>query len=148
MTRTFVAYGLLLATGLFVACEAQKEEAPVPTMSINDLMVTVVTPATDTLWGIEDPQTNEEWQVYIDAANEIITASETIKIGGTGPEDNERAADPAWQAFADQLISAAQDARRAAENKDLDAMFAAGEVLYPPCEECHIQFHPGVESAE
>ena len=148
MTRTAVACGLLLAAGLLVGCEAQKEEAPVPTMSINDLMITVVTPATDTLWGIEDPQTDEEWQVYIDAANAIISAGETIKVGGTGPQDNERAADPAWQAFADQLISAAGDARRAAENKDLEAMYAAGEILYPPCEECHIQFHPGVEGAE
>ena len=68
MTRTTVACGLMLATGLLVGCQAQKEEAPVPTMSINDLMITVVTPATDTLWGIEDPQSDEEWQVYIDAA--------------------------------------------------------------------------------
>jgi len=148
MTRNIVTIGLLLAAVIYVGCNAQEEEVPVPTMSINDLMVTVVTPATDTLWGIEDPQTDDEWQVFIDAADVIIDAGKTIKVGGTGPEDNARAADPAWQAFADQLISAAEDARRAAANKDLDAMFTAGEVLYPPCEECHIQFHPGVEGAE
>jgi cytochrome c556 len=148
MTRTTVIIGLLLAAAIYVGCNAEESEAPAPTMSINDLMVTVVTPATDTLWGIEDPQTDEEWQVFIDAADTVIDAGRIIKVGGTGPDDNVWAADPAWQAFADQLISAAEDARRAAANKDLDGMFTAGEVLYPPCEECHIQFNPGVEGAE
>jgi cytochrome c556 len=109
-----------------------------------ELMVVTVTPATDTLWGIENPQSDEEWQVFIDAANAIIEAGRTMKLGGAGPRDNEWAADPAWQAFADQLIGAAEDARAAAENQDVEAMYTAGEVLYPPCEECHLQFNPGV----
>jgi cytochrome c556 len=120
-------------------------EEPVPTMSIMDLMVTVITPATDTLWGIEDPQTDEEWQVFIDAANVVIEAGKTVKAGGTGPNDNEWASDPAWDAFADVLIGAGMDALEAARKQDVDAMFDAGGVLYPPCEECHIQFNPGVQ---
>jgi len=133
---------------LQIGCQggaADDAQPPVPTMSVNDLMVTIVTPATDTLWGIEDPQTDEDWQVFIDAANVVIEAGETIKVGGTGPEDNERAADPDWDAFADRLIGAGVDARKAAEEKDIEAMYTAGEVLYPPCEECHLQFHPGVQ---
>jgi len=125
--------------------QAQEEEAPVPTMSVNDLMVAVVTPATDTLWGIEDPQTDEDWQVFIDAADVVIDAGKIIKVGGTGPNDTEWASNPEWQAFADRLIGAGVDARAAAENKDVEAMYTAGEVLYPPCEECHIAYHPGVQ---
>jgi hypothetical protein len=34
-----------------------------------DLMVSKVTPATDTFWGIDDPQTDADWQVFIDARN-------------------------------------------------------------------------------
>ena len=115
-------------------------------MSVNDLMVAVITPATNTLWGIEDPQSDEEWQVFIDAANTVIDAGRTIKVGGTGPNDNDWAANAEWQAFADRLIGAGVDARKAAGEKDLEAMWTAGEVLYPPCEECHIQFHPGVRN--
>ena len=63
-----------------------------------------------------------------------------------GPNDAGWAADPAWQAFSDALISAGRDARDAAVNKDVEAMYTAGEVLYPPCEECHLQFHPGVKA--
>ena len=119
-------------------------EVPAPTMSINDLMVTVVTPATNTLWGIEDPQSDAEWQVFIDAADTVINAGRTIKIGGTGPNDSTWASEDEWQSFADALINAGRVAREAAENRDLDAMFNAGDVLYPPCEECHNRFHPGV----
>jgi cytochrome c556 len=142
LTIASIAVFLLLAAAQNAISEA---EGPAPTMSIMELMTTVITPATDTLWGIEDPQTDEEWQVFIDAANVVIEASKTVKVGGTGPNDNEWASEPAWDAFADVLISAGEDALEAAKNQDVDAMFEAGGVLYPPCEECHIQFNPGVQ---
>lgn len=137
-----------IACLILVGCQGgttEDEGPPAPTMSINDLMTTVIAPATDTLWGIEDPQTDEDWQVFIDAANEVIDASEIMKIGGTGPDDKTWADDPEWDVFSDRLVGAGNDALAAANNKDIEAMFTAGEVLYPPCEECHIQFNPGVQ---
>ena len=85
MTRSLFAMSTMLFA---VACsnsDGQADSAPVPTMSVNDLMVTIVTPATDTLWGIEDPRSDEEWQVFIDAAEVVIDAGKTMKVGGTGP---------------------------------------------------------------
>jgi len=130
---------------LISACTPSDDQ---PESSINDLMLDVVTPATNTLWGVEDPQSDADWGVFIDAASQVITAGEQIKLGGSGPNDMKWAADPAWQAFANTLIGAGNDARKAAEAKDLDALFEANDVLYPPCEECHIQFHPGVGGEE
>jgi len=140
-SRTILCCTLLLAVSTGVGDE---QPAPVPN-SVNDMMISKITPATNTLWGIEDPQTDDEWQIFIDAANVVIDAANAIKQGGAGPNDDEWAQDPEWQAFADVIISAGIEAREAARNKDLDAMFNAGEVLYPPCEECHIQFHPGFQ---
>ncbi len=134
---------LTLGAMAAVTVAGQDDPPANPEMSVNDLMITIVTPATDTLWGIEDPQTAEDWQVFVDAADVVIDAGRTMKNGGTGPNDAGWAADPAWQAFADALIGAGRDARQAAVNQDIEAMYAAGEVLYPPCEECHLQFHPG-----
>jgi cytochrome c556 len=142
MTLRLLAASLLLFPFAYVAGGA--DDVPEPTLSIMELMVTIVTPATDTLWGIDDPQSDAEWQVFIDAANTVIDAGRTIKVGGTGPNDNTWAADPEWQTLADRLIGAGEDARTAAENQDVEAMYTAGEVLYPPCEECHLQFNPGV----
>lgn len=124
-----------------MACGVADESA----RSVNEIMIEQITPATNTIWGIEEPQTDADWQVFIDAANVVIETSKTIKLGGAGPNDKSWAADPTWQAFADRLIDAGIDARAAAENKDLDAMFAAGDLLYPPCEECHTKFHPGLQ---
>jgi hypothetical protein len=137
---------LLFATVLFAAiiANAQDDAASAPAMSINDLMVNIITPATNTLWGIENPESDADWQVFIDAADVVIEASHAMKLGGTGPNDKEWAADSAWQAYADTLLGAGRDARQAAIDKNIDAMYLAGEVLYPPCEECHMQFHPGV----
>ena len=137
MTRLFsltTSGGLLL---LAVALLADENELPTPTMSVNDLMVTVVAPATDTLWGIDDPQGDDEWQVYIDVAETVIEAGRTLKAGGTGPNDNDWATNDEWQAFADRLIEAGVIARTAAQDQDIDGMYTAGEVIYPPCEECH-----------
>jgi cytochrome c556 len=135
--------GLLLA--VLAAVSADENGAPKPTTSVFELMQTVVVPASDTLWGIEDPQTDDDWQVFVDAAQALIVASETIKQGGTGPNDAAWAASPDWQAFADRLLAASTAAKAAAEQRDLDGMFSAGDVLYPPCEECHLQFNPGVQ---
>jgi hypothetical protein len=145
MSRTHSLATAAILLLLTITLLADEGVLPQPTMSVNDLMVTIVTPATNTLWGIEDPRTDADWQVFIDAANAVIEAGRTIKVGGTGPNDNDWASDPEWQAFAERLIGAGVDARAAAENKDVEAMYTAGEVLYPPCEECHIQFHPGVQ---
>ncbi len=134
---------LTLGAMAAVTVAGQDDPPANPEMSVNDLMITIVTPATDTLWGIEDPQTAEDWQVFVDAADVVIDAGRTMKNGGTGPNDAGWAADPAWQALTDALIGAGRDARQAAVNQDIEAMYAAGEVLYPPCEECHLQFHPG-----
>jgi len=143
---TKITQTMLCCPFLLVASQGVGDEQPAPVPgSVNDLMISRITPATNTLWGIEDPQTDEEWQVFIAAANVVIDTANAIKQGGAGPNDDEWAQDPEWQAFADAIISAGTDALDAARNKDLDAMFNAGDVLYPPCEECHIQFHPGFQ---
>jgi cytochrome c556 len=62
--------------------------------------------------------------------------------------DNEWAAEATWQAFNQVMINASRDALAAARARDHDALLAAGDVLYPPCEGCHQQFNPGVVNAE
>lgn len=137
---------LLSSIGFFCVSTVSGDE-PVPVIpdSVNDVMISVIAPATNTLWGIDDPETDSDWQVFIDAADAVIATATAIKSGGTGPEDQEWAESPDWQAFTDRLIAAGIDARKAAQDKDVDAMYAAGDILYPPCEECHIQFHPGLQ---
>lgn len=113
--------------------------------SIMELMVARITPATDILWGVDDPQTDADWRVLIDAADAIITAFEKTKLGGTGTNDAQWAADSRWQDYANEVISAAEDAKRAIKDRNMDALYDANDALYTPCETCHIDFNPGVQ---
>jgi hypothetical protein len=88
-------------------------------LSTMELMLSKVTPATDTLWGIDDPQTDADWQVFIDAADVTIAAFEQAKVGGSGPNDDTWAADDRWKAYADEVIAAANSTKVAIEARDL-----------------------------
>jgi len=138
---------------LLVAAACTPEPAPEPAppesrQTIMELMQTVITPATDTLWQAEDPQTDAEWQVLDDSAVTVIDTFEKIRAGGSGPNDDTWAADPAFQAFIDADIAAAGLMRTAIAAQDMDRLFDAGNELYMPCEACHLQFNPGVAGGD
>jgi len=143
--KSIQSWALLVLTLFAITLIAAEPDAG-PAGSVNNLMQTVVTPATNTIWGIEDPQTDEEWQVFIDAAAQLIDVSRQIKNGGTGPNDSAWAEDPEWQRFADQLIESGIEIQAAARARDLDTLMdVSNEKMYPPCEECHLQFLPGAQ---
>jgi cytochrome c556 len=142
---------LLATLALLISpCTAEQDTsdampAPVAETTIMELMVATITPATDTLWGADDPQTDADWQVLDDAAVAVIETFEQVRNGGGGPNDDAWASEARFQAYIDEDIAAAEAARAAIAARDLDALFAAGDALYSPCENCHIDFNPGVE---
>ncbi len=141
-----VRFWMLLTLSLCSFALVAAEPDAGPAGSVNNLMLTVITPATDTIWGIEDPQTDEEWQVFIDAAAQVIDAAQQIKNGGSGPNDSAWAEDPEWQQFADELIESGVEIQAAARARDPDTLTnVSNEKMYPPCEECHLQFLPGAQ---
>lgn len=114
-------------------------------VSIIELMIAAITPATNTLWGVEDPQTDDEWLELENAAIVVIASTQLLRRGGAGPNDDAWAAEVGWQVFVDRLLDAGIASRDAARQKDLDALLTAGDELYPPCEECHLKFHPDMQ---
>ncbi len=58
--------------------------------------------------------------------------------------DAEWAKQPAWQPFNAAMLAASEAALAAIRAKDHDALLAASDALYPPCEGCHLAFNPGV----
>ncbi len=133
---------LTLCAGTIIAAEPDE----ILPGSVNDIMVTIITQATNTIWSIEDPQSDEEWQVFVDAALQLVDASTRIKTGGKGPNDSGWAEDPQWQRFANVLIASGQEIQVAAREHNLDAVIEiSNDKMYPPCEECHIMFHPGMQ---
>ena len=142
------SWTLLLVTIFAVTLMAAAQDSK-PNASVLAVMTDIVTPATNTIWGIEDPQADEEWQVFIGAAADLIDAAEQIKAGGSGPNDSAWAEDPEWQRFADVLVESGVEIQAAARNKDADTLMnVSNDKMYPPCEECHIKFHPGMQQQE
>lgn len=140
LNRSFyIAILLLFALPVF------GDTALTPKVTVKEVMESIITPATNTLWGAEDPQTDEAWQKLEDAAITTITAGTYVARGGSGTNDREWASKPEWQAFNDVMIEAATDALKAIRERDIEALFVANDVLYPPCEGCHIAFNPGVQ---
>lgn len=154
MIRAKLALTLAVAASIFGCGQsAEREDAARTAISSTDanldmtvlsLMFTEVKPATDTLWALSNPQTNDEWQILADAASTTIAAFQQVKLGGAGPNDSIWVEEPRWQAYSDEAIAAAEKASVAITNRNLGALREAGDALYAPCERCHIDFHPGI----
>jgi cytochrome c556 len=144
MNRAVVTLAIAILGVAACAQEPAPETATPARKSILELMQNVVTPATDTIWGAVDPQTDAEWQVLDDAAVTVLDTFESIRTGGGGPNDDSWAADPAFQAFIDQELAAVRLVRAAISSRDMDRLFDAGNELYTPCEACHLDFNPAV----
>lgn len=139
-----LAAAIALSGALFAQPPAA-DAPPRPTVPIKQLMETTITDASNTIWGAYDPPTSaEQWAALEKAALALIEATKVNAVGGTGPMDNEWVKQPAWKAFNDAMLQASEAALAAIRAKDHDALLAAGDVLYPPCEGCHLQFNPGV----
>lgn len=153
-TRSRILRGAAgVAFVLAAGCANEQEQTTVRTPSptavpVLTLMVDVVAPATNTLWGIDNPETDAEWRELADAAELTMRAFRQIKEGGIGPNDMAWAADPRWQAYSDAVISSAIEARIAIEHRDAEALREANNDLYAPCEGCHLEFHPTIQPEE
>jgi hypothetical protein len=119
---------------------------PAPVVTIKEVMEQTITPATSTLWNVPERPTDEEWMALEQASITLLVAAHATASGGAGERDAEWARNPAWAAFNDVMIKAGLDALKAIRARDTKALMAAGDVLYPPCEGCHLQFNPAVVS--
>lgn len=138
---------LVAATASLNAVLAQPPagEASQPAITTKQLMETTITDASNALWNAFDPPTSDEqWSALERAALALIDAAKRNAVGGTGPKDKEWAAQPAWKPFNAAMVEASEAALQAVRTKNHEALLAAGDQLYAPCEGCHSQFNPGV----
>ena len=136
----------LAAVSAIVTLSAQTPSGvPQPTVPTKQLMETTITDASNAIWNAFDPpKSDEEWATLERAALALIDATKLNGVGGTGPMDKEWAAQPAWKPFNEAMLQASQGALKAIRAKNHEALLAASDQLYPPCEGCHMLFNPGV----
>ena len=134
----------MLTMSLLFSLNAASSEPAYSKKTVLEWMTMVVVPNSDILWNVDDPRTAAEWQVLENAAARIIEASVAIEKEARGPEGRLWSNETAWKELNSQMKQAAIQAKAASEARDLDKLLDAGDVLYPPCESCHLKYNPGV----
>lgn len=130
--------GALFGSGVALAQQGQADE---PLLTVRQIMNGIITPTTTTIWGAYQLQSDAEWQEVANAALAVIGAGDLLRAGGAGAGETEMASQQNWQTYNQQMIAAARQVLTAVENRDEDALSAAGnDALYPPCESCHQEY--------
>ena len=145
MARAIYRAAVTALLPLIVITSAHSTAAAEPLLvTIKEVMELTITPATNTLWNVPELPTDEQWAGLEQASITLLVAADAIARGGAGESDAKWVGNPGWAAFNDAMIKADLDALKAIRARDTQALLAAGDVLYPPCEGCHLQFNPGV----
>ena len=132
-----VGFFSLLCLSVSVAQTSEHQ----PLLSVKEIMNGLITPTTTTIWGAYQLETEAQWQEVRNAALLVIAAGNLLQLGGAGEGEADKAAESDWQNYNQQMIAAARLVLVATENKDEEALSAAGnDALYPPCESCHQQY--------
>jgi hypothetical protein len=137
---------LALFAGLIVAgCTTAPTPEPVPATpppqfkpaaDLKDIMAFVVDYNAKKLWNAVSPKTDEDWHVL---QHEAITLGEmgNVIMMPHLAKDNED-----WAKFSQGMIDATGGARKATQEKNLDALQAAGDQIVTTCEQCHMKYYP------
>jgi hypothetical protein len=122
---------VLLMGSLVLAQNAFK-----PVATVQELMERVITPTSDMVFGAaaEAPSDSEGWRTLGNSALMLAESGNILLIdapdGGKG----------AWTEQSKALRVAAAAAFKAANDRNADALAAAGDQIYETCAGCHEQY--------
>jgi hypothetical protein len=130
---------LLMLVGFVLTVSQAAELAP--ELRVKQLMNGIITPATNTIWGAYQLETDAQWQELENAAYAVIGAANLLAIGGSAEGEAEAASTEQWQEFNAQMLAASRQVLAAVAARNEEALSDIGNnALYPPCEGCHQQF--------
>ena len=123
---------------ILMSISASVADELTPELSVKEIMNSIVTPATNTIWGAYQLETESQWQEVARAATAVVGAANLLMLGGTGEGEVEIAREAEWQHFNQQLLAAARQVLLAVDKRDESVLSQVGnDALYPPCESCH-----------
>ena len=123
---------------ILMSVSASVADELTPELSVKEIMNSIVTPATNTIWGAYQLETESQWQEVARAATAVVGAANLLMLGGTGEGEVEIAREAEWQHFNQQLLAAARQVLLAVDKRDESVLSQVGnDALYPPCESCH-----------
>lgn len=130
--------------------------APPPFKPVVDtklLMQSVVDPNADIIWeavktidsnnGTEQirPKTDADWAAVRNAAVTVAESGNLLMMVPRAKDGDE------WMQRAQEMISAGEDAMRAAEAKNAERLFTVGGDIYDSCSNCHRKYLDAIVNA-
>lgn len=146
------AVAALLLVGCNPPPSAPPNSAPPPyntTLSLKQVMEWVVDPAADAVWesvaviitekgeNHKAPKTDEDWLKVTAGAATLVESGNLLMMQGRKRDDAK------WIASAKRMSDAAVVALKAAEKKDVAALFDSGAIIYNACSACHAAYRVG-----
>lgn len=109
-------------------------------------MAGLIDPAADVVWGAvgtivtkqgteeRRPRTDQEWDAVRNAAVGLTEGGNLLMLGGRVKDRG------AWLAMSRALTDAGATAVKAAEEKNVQALFDSGEAITAACDSCHAAY--------
>lgn len=122
-------------------------------LSMKQFMEWVVDPAADVIWdsvktvmtlkGTQEirPETDEQWTAVRKGAEQLVQSGNQLVNEGRARDHK------GWMTAARRLVEMSDRALKAAEAKDVEKLFAAGEDIYHSCAACHRQYAPHLDAS-
>ena len=113
----------------------------------------VIDPAVDVIWdsvatiyteaGTKEvaPRTDEQWAAVRNSAATVAESGNLLMLEGRALDRDQ------WMGAARALTVAANGALKAAEARNVEALFVAGEDIYHACTACHLRYAPALQDA-
>lgn len=138
MTRTFFLSAIGVCAIFIINSSAQSRGAT-PVATISQIQRAMVSPSSDVIFSIgsQEPETEADWQAFEDAAVILTEAGNLFMMDGRKKDDD------LWMELAGAMSEAGAAALSAAETRDVDGVFAAGNTLIEVCEACHQPYRDG-----
>jgi hypothetical protein len=119
-----------------------------PVATVLELMESVIAHAAEEYWGavlvvVDEngetehyPQTDEQWEEVWAAAMSIAESGNLLMMAPRAVDNG------AWMQFSASLVEVGVLAAAAAQAKDPERVFEAGEQVYNVCTGCHMRYIP------
>jgi len=120
-----------------------------PVASVKQIMKGITGPAANVIYnavgttmsskGTEEkaPHTDAEWEEVGNAAAALIESGNLLLMGSRAVDNGD------WLAQSRALIEAGKEALKAAQTKNVEGVFAAGEPVNLSCDNCHLKYKRG-----
>jgi hypothetical protein len=147
LARTALVLLASVASSLTSACAKAPEPSPFRAVAGNRLlMMSVVDPAADVVWdsvrtvmtleGTEEfqPETDAEWEAVRNSSVILAEAGNLLMMERRAMDQGD------WIGWSAALIDAGEDAMKAADARNPQAVFDAGGEIYAACSGCHAKY--------